>query len=206
MTAVEWFGAAGVAVAALTAGGRVYTWGRNERRRGQPIVVLYEKRRRGFGGSGDWIVQAWLRNEGVGPAFNVQFGVEYHGVRIPFEHPTIKSPSGFRYRVIQPGQRIPEKSAILITITSEQMWSLAAKAGDPDSSARYWARYENATGDTWETVNPGDPGLPLEIRRVWSRKRAERREQQDRERLPESLRAVLEGASEPAGSDDVDNS
>lgn len=51
-----------------------------------------------------------------------------------------------------------------------------------DASRRYWARYENAHGETWETVNPANRASRLKIRRVRWPNRVEAREQRARSR------------------------
>jgi hypothetical protein len=43
---------------------------------------------------------------------------------------------------------------------------VSALEGDPDEDRIYWCRYENAHGETWETLNPADPTVGLTIRRV----------------------------------------
>lgn len=74
------------AVAATAAVAAVLVNPRNERRRTQPIVIAHERSPRRFapGASGAaWAVEAYLTNDGAGPAFNVRFGVEFDGVRYP---------------------------------------------------------------------------------------------------------------------------
>ena len=39
---------------------------------------------------------------------------------------------------------------------------LLSKIADPDATAVFWARYENAQGKLWETRNPADRSSRLE--------------------------------------------
>ncbi len=48
-------------------------------------------------------------------------------------------------------------------IDSTSMWT---GEGDPDPGRVYWARYENAQGQVWETPNPANRSDKLDIRRV----------------------------------------
>jgi len=43
---------------------------------------------------------------------------------------------------------------------------LLSRIADPDSTAVFWARYENAQGKLWETRNPADRSSRLDIKRV----------------------------------------
>ncbi len=162
----------GVAIAALAIAARFYESTRTERRRTQPVVILHERRGRQLDAqrvSGDprgWIVGVWLTNDGLGPAFNVRFGVEYHRVRIANKLENDDPDSGNRHRVLREGERLPDDSAMLpMRIPSLAVLGTVNK-GDPDPGRVYWCRYENVTGQTWETRNPGDRSSDLEILRV----------------------------------------
>jgi hypothetical protein len=66
-------------------------------------------------------------------------------------------------RVLGPGERRPPTGSWAILIDSLSMWGRAAEAeGDLDAKRVYWARYENAQGQTWETRNPGDRSCQAE--------------------------------------------
>lgn len=150
----------------------------NERKRTQPIVVAHEVRSRYMADSPtrrEWAVDAYVENEGGGPAFNVRFGVEFRGVRFPYRLAADDPSSGNVQRVLGAGERIPPEGAWAIALTSLEVWGRAADAaaaGEPMDPATYWARFENAQGKTWETVNPGDRNARLEIRQVrWPRYR-----------------------------------
>jgi hypothetical protein len=178
--------AAITALAALIALGNVVVTSLIERRRGQPIVIAHEQSSRRFGSGAEgtwWAVDAYLTSEGGGPAFNVHFGVEFAGVRYPYRLHKEDPDSGNLQRVLPPGKRCPESSAWPILIDPLSLWGRAAESdGDLDANRIYWARYENAQGQTWETRNPGDRSSKLDIRRIRWPARHERREQRRREK------------------------
>ena len=104
---------------------------------------------------------------------------------------------------------VPRGSFWLILIDSLSLWGRAAQSdGDLDAKRVYWARYENAQGQTWETRNPGDRSAKLDIRRIRWPKRHERREQRRRQEagqhdaqwLRRALAELRQGA-EPAEPD-----
>lgn len=158
----------------------------NERRRTQPIVIAHEAGSRRFARSSEqgaaWVVDAYLTSEGGGPAFNVRFGVEFAGVRYPYRLDVKDPESGNLQRVVRTGERRPETGSWPILIPSLSIFGRAldtTKAGRPvtlDKERVYWARYENAEGQTWETRNPGDRSTPLDIRRIKDPKDHEKRE------------------------------
>jgi hypothetical protein len=174
--------AAGVAVAVITA----LVTHINERKRTQPIVIANEDRERHFSQSvGAWVADAHLKNEGAGPAFNVRFGVEFHGVRWPYKLRLEDPDGGNVQRVLAPGERRPPAHSWPILISSLSVWGAAAEGGNPDPGRVYWARYENAQGKVWETRNPGDRSANLDIRRVRLVRFKEWREQRRRARADE---------------------
>jgi hypothetical protein len=130
-------------------------------------------------------VEAYLTSDGAGPAFNVRFGVEFNGVRYPYRLTADDPAAGSVQRVLKANERRPDRESWPILIDSFRLWGRASESeqpGDLDARRIYWARYENAQGETWETANPGDRSAPLGIRRVRRVKRHERREQRRRER------------------------
>jgi hypothetical protein len=156
----------------------------NERRRTQPIVVSNEARARHLeqvGGERVWQADVYLTSDGDGPAFNVQFGVAYHGVRYGQRLKPDDPPSGNVQRLLKPGERRPTEGAWPVIIDSLSVFG-AGQKGDIEDSAVYWARYENAYGKTWETRNPGDRTSRLDIRRVRFRSLRERYEGWRRDR------------------------
>jgi hypothetical protein len=77
------------------------------------------------------------------------------------------------------------------------LWGRAAESeerGDLDAKRSYWAQYENAQRQTWETCNPGDRSAKLDIRRVRRPERVERREQRRREEAGQHDAEWLRGA------------
>ncbi len=191
LTTAEWLELAGAVIPAVAASAAVAAVAvniRNERRRTQPIVVAHEWSSRRFAPGGSpaaWVVESYLTSEGAGPAFNVRFGVEFNGVRYPYRLRPEDPDSGAVQRVMKAGERRPpgETESWPILIDSLSLWGRAAESdqpGDLDAKRVYWARYENARGETWETINPGDRSARLDIRRVKRAKRQERREQQRR--------------------------
>lgn len=136
----------------------------NERKRTQPIVIAHEEHGRTFTGKPDYFaVGGYITNESSGHAFNVRFGVELNGVhycqRLRAEDPD----SGNVQRVLRPGERRPTAGSWPVLIPQ---LSLLGTNGDPDPGRVYWARYENARTQTWETRNPADRSGRLDIRRV----------------------------------------
>jgi hypothetical protein len=158
----------------------------HERRRNQPIVIAHEAGQRRFARSSEqgtaWVVDAYLTSEGGGPAFNVRFGVEFAGVRYPYRLDVKDPDTGNLQRVLPAGARRPETESWAIPIPSLSLMGRAVdtiKADKPDTLDKervYWARYENAEGQTWETRNPGDRSSRLDIRRIKKPERHEERE------------------------------
>ena len=160
----------------------------NERKRTQPIVLAHEVRARhlahdigrfgGPEGAGYFVVDVRLTNDGEGGAFNVRFGVEFQGVRIPYRHDRAHHHAGSVYRVLGAGDRLPPEGGSWPLKVDALV--LMSRAGNPDPSRVFWARYENAQGKVWETRNPGDPSKQLGIKRVRARRLRERYEQRRR--------------------------
>jgi hypothetical protein len=137
-------------------------------------------------------VGAYVTSEGVGAAFNVRFGVEFGGrrwfgirVRYPVRYPYKARPSdpdsGNVERVLQTGARRPGHGAVpdSLPILIPQLSLVGTPtSGGPDDTRLYWARHENARGQTWETRNPWERSARLRIRRrrmVRLRERVEHR-------------------------------
>jgi hypothetical protein len=185
----------------------------NERRRAQPIIVAHEAGSRRFAPKATtaaWVVDAYLSSEGGGPAFNIRFGVEFAGVRYPYRMRIEDPDSGNVQRVLRPGERRPESASWPVLIDSLSMWGRVRESEGPvDASRVYWARYENAQGKTWETLNPGDRSARLDIRRVrwvrlheWrERRRREKAGQHDKEWIRKALAELRAGLEQ---DDDVD--
>lgn len=201
------------ALAALIALASVKVAQATEQRRSQPIVIAHEAGQREFAPSDSpavWVVSVYLTSEGGGPAFNVRFGVEFAGVRYPYRAGSEDPDAGHIQRVVPASQRRPEDGSWAIPIDSLSMWGRAAQAKtDLDPTRVYWARYENPHGHTWETRNPGDRSVKLDIRRVrwpWAREWRERHnrrkaQQHDDEWIGKAL-AELRSEAESEGSSD----
>jgi hypothetical protein len=199
------------ACAALAAVANVVTAGRNEQRRSQPIVIAHEEGGRRFGpaAEAEWVVDTYLTSEGQGAAFNVRFGVEFNGVRYPYRLSTDDPETGNVQRVLRPQERRPAQGALSIPFDSGTVWGRAADSEAQnalDNDRVYWARYENARGQTWETINPAMRSARLEIRRVRFPARAERQERRERAAaaardelwLSRALDELREGMTSPA--------
>lgn len=118
----------------------------------------------------------YMTNEGTGAAFNVRFGVELHGVRIPYKHDP-NDPYASVYPIVKPGQRLPNSSGWPLQF--DRLYLLSTIA-NPDDSSIFWARYENAQGKLWETRNPGNRSGRLGIKRVRAVRLRERHEEHKR--------------------------
>jgi hypothetical protein len=139
----------------------------NERRRAQGIVIAHQTKARLFAAGSGWTVEAAITNEGQGPVFNVRFGVSIYGVRCPFRMEETDPLSGNRQRVLRPQERRPEAGGWPIPISGLAIYGGAWKNEEPpEEKIFYWARYEDAQGRTYETVNPPDRSADLKIRRV----------------------------------------
>lgn len=181
---------------------------RNERKRTQPIVIAHEENGRRLLQPGAWGVDAWLTNEGSGPAFNVRFGVEFHGVRFPYRLQPDDPGGGNVQRVIRSRERRPDGNSWPVLLNSAEIYGMAASHGDLDSGRIYWARYENTQGKTWETRNPADRSSKLDIKRVWVVWWREWREERRRKKAAKNGRAwerkvlqELQAAREAAGAE-----
>lgn len=207
------------AVAALIALVNVVVSQVNERRRSQPIIVSHEARHRYFahGRSGAaWAVDGYVSSEGGGPAFNVRFGVEFAGIRYPHKLHLDDPDGGNIQRVLRAGERRPDQGSWPILIPGVGM---GGEAGQPDSdldSGRiYWARFENAQGQTWETRNPADRSARIDIGRVravrfreWRERRARakggERDREWEQRVLDELRAGMTEAEDSESTESSD--
>jgi hypothetical protein len=110
----------------------------------------------------------YLANEGLGPALNVEHGVEIWEQQWPFGGTQTR-----QFRSVQPGMSIPP--AVNAHDTPEEfiVKHIPTSQFYPDDEVPdevvYWCRYESLFGDRWETRNSNDPTRPPEIRRLDSR-------------------------------------
>jgi hypothetical protein len=183
-------------VAVATFVGREINAGRIERKRSQRVVVAEEaKAPKSSQERGGWAAAVRVRNDGIGSAFNMRFGVEYLGVPFPYRAKDDDAATGRRTNVIAPGAKLRKNFAW--SIESDDFWAVAALRPDRrlHKSRAYWCRYENASGATWETRNPVEQSGKLAIRRVRFRRLGESRQ---RWRLRRARRA-LDGAGQASG-------
>ena len=155
---------------------------RSERQRNAPVVLAHETRKRysdtqnpAHGGEASHAVDAFIRNEGERAAFNIRFGVELHGARYAYRLRDDDPVSGNRQPVLRPGERLPVDRDYAVVIPLLTLIGTVGQ-GDPDAGRVYWARYENAQGNTYETTNPGDRSADLKIRRVWFPRHSEKQQ------------------------------
>jgi hypothetical protein len=110
----------------------------------------------------------------------VRFGIELGGVRWPRRYQGNDPGSGSRERVVRSGERVPDpKHRFEVLIPSLGRLGVA---GQKDAERRYWCRYENLVGQTWETRNPADRSADLSIHRVRFLRLREWREQRARQK------------------------
>jgi hypothetical protein len=189
--------AAAPLVGASFAGVNAYLNARNERRRSQPVVIAHEHRSAlpDKDRPAEWVAEAWISNAGGGAAYNVRFGIEMNGYRLPFRADGTDGPAA-RQRVVASNERLPETvpsgafTVFPIRIATTDIYALGKGA---DDARRWWCRYENAYGQTWETMNPHEAWGDMDIRRVRRPKRAEKREEKRRKQLRQTWERRLEG-------------
>lgn len=143
---------------------RRFVW--SERRRTQPVVVVHEVRPRDLANDrrGGSVFTLRLTNEGTGTAFNVRFGVDLDGTRYVFGGAA--GGIGARLVAIRQGGREPVDGSSYGLRVPWDPWLICRRGRDVDSRRVFWARYENAFGETWETRNPWNPHKRTQIRRV----------------------------------------
>jgi hypothetical protein len=151
----------------------VQTWAfnRSERRRTQPVVVAHAT----GGGSSLTSFRVFLTNDGTGSAYNVRFGVRLDGREF-----AVGGGRGTRYAIAQ-GERLPAAGSVenaLEVETDVTAWAASPRGTGVYERRVFWARYENAFGQVWETVNPADPHADFDIfpSSRWRRRLAARRQ------------------------------
>jgi hypothetical protein len=149
--------AAVTGILALVALIQLIAFNRSEARRTQPVVILNKGRGRdlvsGFG--------VFMTNEGSGTGFNVRVGLRIDGTEWP-----LGDDEGNRYTVAA-GARQPRTEADTLTVGAPTMAYRSVPGGkSTDQRTIFYARYENAFGKVWETLNPNDPLAPFKVRRA----------------------------------------
>ena len=100
-----------------------------------------------------------LGNEGTGPAFNVEHGVEVGGNRHTL--------GDRQYRSIAAGQSIPPMYDTMGMPVTGAPIVVGVKLTEWDGDdVVYWTRFENLLGERFEVRNFPDPARPAEFRRL----------------------------------------
>ena len=135
----------------------------SERKRTQPVVVVYERGPPEFKAD-SVILAASVANESAGPAFNVRFGVRVDGLEVQYTpRPAGAQGEGDVPRALGPGRTLPDGAVSYpLVIPTEGIRELDRVL----ESRVYWCRYENAFGDGWETANAWRPEEELHIRAI----------------------------------------
>lgn len=141
---------------------------RRERLARRPVVLAHEVAGRDFQERGPgFVVIAAVENHSDVAAHNVRFGVELHGVAIPFRG-AASDASPSRLNVVAARQRVPDTEGFVVVIPDGFGWDTAE---DPDPGRAYWCLYQDPGGHWWETRNPVRRDGDFTIRRVRSGKR-----------------------------------
>lgn len=103
-------------------------------------------------------VAYYLSNEGTGPAFNVEHGVEIEGRPYTWEDR--------QWRTMRAGEFIPQldaDSAQPVPSTAIVVGVKLAHYGEGRNRV-YWSRFENLLGDRYEVRNPAEATRRAEVR------------------------------------------
>lgn len=120
----------------------------------------------------------YLSNEGLGPALNVEHGVQVGTREFVFGHG-----GSYMFRSVQPGEFLPPLDPTLpdpvpplhiSRFVSRGDYYATGEAGPHQrpSEIIYFCRYENLFGDRWETRNSNDPTKPAEVRSLSAARRS----------------------------------
>lgn len=101
------------------------------------------------------------------------------------------------------GERVPTDPVQYLEVEVDvAAFGLARDGRDVDSRSIFWARYENAFGQVYETANPADPLDDFSVfrsrawRRAWTEQQQEKRRARDaasvRRRLKEELEVKMD--------------
>lgn len=103
-----------------------------------------------------------MTNEGVGTGFNVRVGLRIDGTEYP-----LGDGEGNRYTVGAGGREPRNGTATFEVAALIGAYAREHRSGKTtDERTIFYARYENAFGKVWETLNPNDPLAAFKIRRA----------------------------------------
>jgi hypothetical protein len=103
-------------------------------------------------------VRYYLRNEGTGPAFNVEHGVDVAGTPHTWENR--------QWRTMRAGEAIPPIPDPIRQPVPDSPLVIGVRLTEWDEAIIYWTRFENLLGERFEVRNPPDATRPAEFRRV----------------------------------------
>jgi hypothetical protein len=100
-----------------------------------------------------------LKNEGTGPAFNVEHGVEVGGR-------AHRWPAG-QYPAMRSGEELPPMLDATGQPVQLNPLVVGVNKGQWTDDIVYWTRFENLLGERFEVRNPPDDTKPAKVRRVF---------------------------------------
>jgi hypothetical protein len=103
-------------------------------------------------------VRYYLSNEGTGPAFNVEHGIDVAGTPHTWENR--------QWRTMRAGEAIPPIPDPIRQPVPDSPLVIGVRLTDWDEDITYWTRFENLLGERFEVRNPPDATTPAEFRRV----------------------------------------
>lgn len=102
----------------------------------------------------------FMTNEGSGTGFNVRVGLRIDGTEWP-----LGEDEGNRYTVAA-GSREPKDELLTVGAPPMAYGSGERRGKSVDARTIFYARYENAFGKVWETLNPNDPLASFKVRKA----------------------------------------
>jgi hypothetical protein len=103
-------------------------------------------------------VRYYLSNEGTGPAFNVEHGIEVAGAPYTWEDR--------QWRTMRAGEAIPPIPDPIRQPVPDSPLVIGVKLTEWNEDIIYWTRFENLLGERFEVRNPPDATRPAEFRRL----------------------------------------